>query len=127
MKRYLLLILTALTTVTFAQGQERKLLTMEDAISNPALSPKAYPVKWGVDAKGKTIYSTGAGDKIEWFYPNNGKPAVVNPTDTKAKPVGKPRYFVKENNLYYELDGEKIAITSESNPNIISGSAVSRN
>ena len=128
MKKYLLLILTALTSVTFAQGQERKLLTMEDAILNPALSPKRFPVMWGTDAKGKTVYSTGVGDKMEWFYPGNGKAAVVNPADKSAtKTTNKPRYFVKGNNLYYELGDKKVAITSETDPNIISGSEVSRN
>ena len=128
MKRYLLLILTALTSVTFAQGQERKLLTMEDAVLSSALSPKGFPVKWGADAKGKTIYSTGTGDNVKWFYPTNGKTAVAKPTENSAKkPAGKPRYFVKGNNLYYELDDNKVAITSESDPNIVSGSEVSRN
>ena len=125
MKKYLFLILTTIASVTLAYGEERQLLTMEDAILNPALTPQRYITKWGTDAKGKTIYAAGATNKdIKWAYPGDDKAAEVK--QPEAKPADKPRYYTEANNLYYELNGNKVAITSESNPDIISGREVSR-
>ena len=126
MKKYLFLILTTIASVTLSYGEERQLLTMEDAILNSALTPQRYITKWGVDAKGKTIYAAGAtNNDIKWAYPGDDKAAEVK--QPEAKPADKPRYYTEANNLYYELNGNKVAITSESDPNIISGSSVSRN
>ncbi len=125
MKRYLFLILAVVASVTLHGQDALQLLTMEDAILNPALTPQRYTTKWGVDAKGRTIYAEGTSSKeLKWAYPSNGKAAEVA---TKAAASARPRYFTKENNLYYEMDGKQTAITSESNPDIISGSEVSRN
>ena len=115
----------ALASLSTTEAQERKLLTMEDAILSRQLTPQWYYTGWGTDAKGKTIYATGTSrENIEWFYPKNAKAATPAPQQA-AKAL--PRYFTEGNNLYYELEGTKVAITAESNPDIISGSEVSRN
>ncbi|MBQ1964721.1 MAG: DPP IV N-terminal domain-containing protein, partial [Tidjanibacter sp.] len=125
MKRYLFIIMMALASLTTTEAQERKLLTMEDAILSRQLTPQWCYTGWGTDAKGKTIYATGTSrENIEWFYPKNAKAATPAPQQA-AKAL--PRYFTEGNNLYYELEGTKVAITAESNPDIISGSEVSRN
>ena len=126
MKRYFFVFLMALTSLANVGAQERKLLSMEDAILSRQLSPQWYYTAWGTDAKGKTLYAEGTSrDNITWHYPKNGKEATVVPTQQPT--TDKPRYFTEGNNLYYELAGNKVAITTESNPDIISGSEVSRN
>lgn len=118
-------LLVALALPYGANAQEKRLLTMEDAILSRELSPQTLPIIWGVDAKGRTTYGEMVGrGEINWFYPTSGKPATVaTPVEQEAK----PRYFTEENNLYAEVGGEKIAITANEDKNIVSGSHVSRN
>ena len=108
-----------------AQAQERKLLTMEDAILSRELVPQNLNTLWGTDSKGKTIYGEAVSrEEINWFYPTNGTPATPA-TPEEQKP--QPRYFTEENNLFAEVAGERVAITANEDKNIVSGSYVSRN
>ena len=108
-----------------AQAQERKLLTMEDAILSRELVPQNLNTLWGTDSKGKTIYGEAVSrEEINWFYPTNGAPATPA-TPEEQKP--QPRYFTEENNLFAEVAGERVAITANEDKNIVSGSYVSRN
>ena len=108
-----------------AEAQERKLLTMEEAILSRELVPQNIYTVWGADAKGKTIYGEITGrDNQHWFYPTNGKEAVA-PEHTPS--ASAPYYYTEGNNLWAEIEGRKVAITSESDKNIVSGSHVSRN
>ncbi|MBO5759756.1 MAG: hypothetical protein J6R31_06945, partial [Rikenellaceae bacterium] len=103
MKRYFFLTLTLLVAFSAHSQDVLQLLTMEDAILNYALTPQRYITKWGTDAKGRTIYAEGtSNNNIKWAYPANGNAAEVKTSD---KVSNKPRYYTKDNNLYYELDG----------------------
>ncbi len=109
-----------------AKAQEKRLLTMEETILSRELLPENLATLWGADSKGKTIYGTATSpEKVEWFYPTNGKSAT--PAPKTEDEVVKPRYFAEENNLFAEVGGEKIAITDNEDKNIVSGSFVSRN
>ena len=44
----------ALASLATTEAQERKLLTMEDAILSRQLTPQWCYTGWGTDAKGKT-------------------------------------------------------------------------
>ncbi|MBO7197882.1 MAG: S9 family peptidase [Tidjanibacter sp.] len=124
MKPLFCTILLGLLMPYCAQAQERKLLTMEETILSRELVPQNIFVIWGEDAKGKAIYGKVVSrDNIEWYYPQSGKPATPAET-TKTE---RPRYFTEENNLYAQIDDEKIAITADEDRNIVNGSHVSRN
>ena len=49
MKKIVLLLIYTLCIVYITFGQERKLLTMEDAILNRNLNPKNYSIRWSSD------------------------------------------------------------------------------
>ncbi|MBQ8271999.1 MAG: S9 family peptidase [Tidjanibacter sp.] len=109
-----------------AKAQEKRLLTMEETILSRELLPENLATLWGADSKGKTIYGTATSpEKVEWFYPTNGNPAT--PAPKTGDEVVKPRYFTEENNLFAEVEGERVAITANEDKNIVSGSFVSRN
>ncbi len=124
MKLLLCLLLMSLAAPYGAVAQDKRLLTMEEAILSRELNPKTYFSMWSVDQKGKPIYAElkGVGEHY-WFYPATGKPATL----AKSQPTPRPRYFTEENNLLAEIDGRKVAITNNADKNIVSGSHVSRN
>lgn len=124
MKRLLIALLALATTTNALEAQDRRLLTMEETILSRELIPENKYILWGEDEKGKTIYGEALSrEEINWYYPVSGKAATAaEPTQSTA-----PRYFTEQNNLYAEVAGEKIAITSNEDRNIVSGSFVSRN
>lgn len=124
MRTLLCTLLLSLVLPLCAQTEERKLLTMEETILSRELAPKNLRTFWSADAKGKTIYAEyHSREDIRYFYPSNGKSAER----AEMSRPSQPRYFTEENNLYAEIDGQKIAITSNEDKNIVSGSHVSRN
>ncbi len=124
MKKLLCILFVFMTLPNGLEAQERRLLTMEETILSRELIPENKYLLWGEDSKGRTLYGEAISrEEIKWYYPTSGKPATAaEPTKSSA-----PRYFTEENNLYAEVDGEKIAITANEDRNIVSGSHVSRN
>ncbi len=124
MKLLFALLTLCLAAPYGAKAQEKRLLTMEETILSRELVPQNRFVLWGADEKGRTIYGEVLSrENTEWYYPKSGKSAVV----AEAAATSLPRYFTEENNLYAEIDGEKIAITADTDRNIVNGSHVSRN
>ena len=127
MKRFLYITLSALllTLNTVAQEPQRRLLTMEEAILSRELIPDNIRTLWGTDSKGNTLYGVISKESREpqWFDVRTHKAAENAP----ATPNNAPRYFTEGNNLYVQIGDLRKAITSDTDPNIINGSHVSRN
>ena len=123
MRKFLLLI--ALLAVGIAQADNRKLLTMEDAILNQELTPKNYDIRFS--KKNPAIYEHANGDVIEQYDILSGelvssKPILIgmpNPFRNKAS--------VKENNVvWHDAEGKEYKVTDFADKNIVCGQAVSR-
>ena len=123
MRKFLLLI--ALLAVGIANAEERKLLTMEDAILNQELTPKNYDIRFS--KKNPAIYEHANGDVIEQYDILSGelvssKPILIgmpNPFRNKAR--------VKENNVvWHDAEGKEYKVTDFADKNIVCGQAVSR-
>ena len=120
-----LLLIVALCTTVFAWGEERKLLTMEDAILNRNLTPKSYEIRFNKD--NSAIYEHTNGNTIERYDIRSGK--LVDSTPIK---IGMPNPFrnkasVEGNNVvWYDGEGKKHKVTDFEDKNIVCGQAVSR-
>ena len=124
MKRTFFAFLLLLSAVNSAVAQEeRRVLTMEEAILSRELIPENIRTSWGVDSRGRTIYGVtplAANAQTEWFDALSGKPAT--PSDNGVA-TDKPRYFTEANNLFVEVGGVRKAITSDTDPLAFSMSA----
>jgi dipeptidyl-peptidase-4 len=124
MRRFILIVAT-LCTAIFAGAEERKLLTMEDAILNRNLVPKNYEIRFSKE--NPKIYEHTRGTMIERYDICTGK--LVDSTPIR---IGMPNPFrnrasLSENNIIWnDGDGKKFKITDFSDKNIVCGQAVSR-
>ena len=124
MKKFILFI--ALCTTIVAWGEERKLLTMEDAILNRKLVPQNYDIRFSKE--NSAIYEHTNGKTIERYDIRTGK--LVDSTPIK---IGMPNPFrnkasVKDNNvIWYDADGKQHKVTDFADKNIVCGQSVSRN
>ena len=120
MRKFILFI--ALCATAVAQGQERKLLTMEDAILNPALSPKNYSVAWNSNYPTEYLHKEGK----EWQAVNirTGEVrAIEAPKSEKAAHAE-----LRENNIVWiDAEGKEHKVTDFADKNIVCGQSVSRN
>ena len=120
-----LLLIVALCTTVFAWGEERKLLTMEDAILNRNLTPKSYEIRFNKD--NSAIYEHTNGNTIERYDIRSGK--LVDSTPIK---IGMPNPFRNKasvegsNVVWYDGEGKKHKVTDFEDKNIVCGQAVSR-
>ena len=123
MRKFIAII--ALFVVGIANAEERKLLTMEDAILNQELTPKNYDIRFS--KKNPAIYEHANGDVIEQYDILSGelvssKPILIgmpNPFRNKAS--------VKENNVvWHDAEGKEYKVTDFADKNIVCGQAVSR-
>ena len=115
-------MLLALVCSIFAE--ERRLLTMEDAILNRALNPKNYRVRWSDDYPNQYLHQE---DSV-WYAIDvrTGKQRVVEYTEPQK--VHTPHAVLKENNIVWlTADSVEIPITQYNDKNIVCGQAVSRN
>ena len=123
MKRQtIIIVLLALVCSIFAE--ERRLLTMEDAILNRALNPKNYRVRWSDDYPNQYLHQE---DSV-WYAIDvrTGKQRVVEYTEPQK--VHTPHAVLKENNIVWlTADSVEIPITQYNDKNIVCGQAVSRN
>ena len=123
MRKFIAII--ALFVVGIAHADDRKLLTMEDAILNQELTPKNYDIRFS--KKNPAIYEHANGDVIEQYDILSGelvssKPILIgmpNPFRNKAS--------VKENNVvWHDAEGKEYKVTDFADKNIVCGQAVSR-
>ena len=124
MKKALLLIALCVTIV--AWGEERKLLTMEDAILNRNLVPQNYDIRFNKD--NSAIYEHANGGNIEQYDIRTGKLLSSKPIL-----IGMPNPFrnkasIKDNNVvWYDGEGKIHKVTDFADKNIVCGQSVSRN
>ena len=115
MKKFILFI--ALCATAVAWGEERKLLTMEDAILNSALTPKNYDIRFSKD--NSAIYEHANGNNIEQYDIRTGKLLSSKPIL-----IGMPNPFrnkanVWNNNIvWYDGEGNKHNVTDFTDKNI---------
>ena len=123
MKRQIILsVVFFLVCSLFAE--ERRLLTMEDAILNRNLTPKNYQVRWSGDFLNQCLHK----EDTVWYAIDvrTGKQRVVDYVEPIKKHA--PHAVLKENNIVWLTeDSVEIPITSFDDKNIICGQAVSRN
>ena len=124
MKKIALFI--SLLVVAVAYGQERKLLTMEDAILNRNLVPKNYDIRF--DKENSAIYEHTNGDKIERYDIRSGKLVSSEPKSAKTLKESRNKAAIKGNNVvWYDAEGKEHKVTDFADKNIVCGSSVSRN
>ena len=123
--RKILLFFIALCIVGFASAEERKLLSMEDAILNRNLVPQNYDIRFSKD--NPAIYEHANGKEIEQYDIRTGKLLSSKPIL-----IGMPNPFrnkasIKENNVvWYDAEGKIHKVTDFADKNIVCGQAVSR-
>ncbi|MBE6212490.1 MAG: S9 family peptidase [Rikenellaceae bacterium] len=123
MRRILLFV--ALCIAGFASAEERKLLSMEDAILNRNLIPQNYEIRFSKD--NPAIYEHANGKEIEQYDIRTGKLLSSKPIL-----IGMPNPFrnkasIKENNVvWHDADGKVYKVTDFADKNIVCGQAVSR-
>ena len=124
MRKFILLI--ALCATATAWGEGRKLLTMEDAILNSALTPKEYDVRFCKE--NPAIYEHTNGENIEQYDIRTGKLLASKPkgANTLAEPRNEAR-VCGNNVVWYDGEGKKHKVTDFEDKNIVCGQSVSRN
>lgn len=126
MKRLLLTLLLLVATTLATSAEERRLLTMEDAILNRDLVPQNYDIRF--NKENSAIYEHTNGKEIEQYDIRTGKLLSSKPIL-----IGMPNPFrnkasVKGNNVvWYDGEGQKHNITNFADKNIVCGQSVSRN
>ena len=121
-KQLVILFLLGVLSISFAQ--ERRLLTMEEAILSRELTPKNYQVKWSSDYPSEYLH---AEDSITYAINiRTGKQRIVTPKSVKQLP--KAHAVLKDNNIVWlTVDSVEIPITTCEDKNIVCGREVSRN
>ena len=125
MRKFILLIALCATSITW--GEERKLLTMEDAILNPALTPKNYNIRF--DKNNSAIYEHTNGDKVERYDIRTGELLSSEPKQVSTLSAqSRNKAGVKGNNVvWYDGEGKEHKVTDFADKNIVCGQSVSRN
>ena len=121
-----LILIVALCVAFIASGEERKLLTMEDAVLNRNLVPQNYDIRF--NKENSAIYEHNNGGNIEQYDIRTGKLLSSKPIL-----IGMPNPFrnkasVKGNNVvWYDGEGKEHKVTDFADRNIVCGQSVSRN
>ena len=115
MKRTLLIIALAVFSITAAAQVSDNLLTMEEAVLGRGLETQKINWHWTGD---RNVYA------IDGYY----KVARRGQSRPETAPDGSFEVFPEGNNLHirFTATGQEVAVTSETNPDIVSGDAVSR-
>ena len=123
MRRFLLFV--ALCIVGVAWGEERKLLSMEDAILNRSLTPQNYDIRFSKE--NSAVYEHTNGKEIEQYDIRTGKLLSSKPILIGMPNPFRNRASVKENNVvWYDAEGKICKVTDFADKNIVCGQAVSR-
>lgn len=123
--RRILLFFIALCIAGFASAEERKLLSMEDAILNRNLIPQNYEIRFSKD--NPAIYEHANGKEIEQYDIRTGKLLSSKPILIGMPNPFRNRASVKDNNVvWYDAEGKIHKVTDFADKNIVCGQAVSR-
>ena len=123
MRKFLLFI--SLCIVGVAWGEERKLLSMEDAILNRSLTPQNYDIRFSKE--NSAVYEHTNGKEIEQYDIRTGKLLSSKPILIGMPNPFRNRASVKENNVvWYDAEGKICKVTDFADKNIVCGQAVSR-
>ena len=123
MKRLLIFTLLLIGGVAF--GEERKLLSMEDAILNRNLVPQNYEIRFSKD--NPAIYEHANGKEIEQYDIRTGKLLSRKPILIGMPNPFRNRASVKDNNVvWHDAEGKVYKVTDFDDKNIVCGQAVSR-
>ena len=121
-----IVLIVALCAAFVAWGENRKLLTMEDAILNRDLIPQNYDIRFSKE--NPAIYEHTDDKNIEQYDIRSGKLL-----SSKPKLIGMPNPFrnkasVKGNNVvWHDAEGKEHKVTDFADKNIVCGQSVSRN
>ncbi len=120
-----LLLFVALCIAGMVTAEERRLLTMEDAILNRNLVPQDYEIHFS--AKNPDIYEHLQGGVIYQYDIRNGKLVDTVPVLLNMRNPFRERASIKENNVvWYDAEGKQYKVTNFADKNIVCGQAVSR-
>ncbi len=120
------LLFAILLVTSVVRGEERKLLSMEDAILNRDLTPKEYNIRFSKE--NSAIYEHTNGKEVEQYDIRTGKLLSSKPIL-----IGMPNPFYNKasvwnnNVVWYDGEGKKHNITDFTDKNIVCGQSVSRN
>ena len=119
MRKFFTIILAAVAVV--ATAENRRLLTMEEAILSRELIPANYSVVWSDEYPNQYLHKSGNG----WSAVNirTGKEQSA-----EAPAKAKPMFKCIENNIVRILeDGTEKNVTNFTDKNIVAGGSISRN
>ncbi|MBO5729350.1 MAG: DPP IV N-terminal domain-containing protein, partial [Paludibacteraceae bacterium] len=118
------LLLALLTLASTLIAQDRRLLTMEEAILSRELIPQNYQVKWSSDYPNEYLHQE---DSITYAINiRTGRQRQVAIPATSKQHT--PHAILKGNNIsWLTADSIEIPITQFADTNIVCGQAVSRN
>ena len=119
MRRITTLLLTLIAISVSAQ--ERRLLTMEEAILSTELIPQRYSVMW--DAAYPDCYIHREGKNLTAINIRNGKQLSA----TLSPKVTSPAQLEGNNIVWVNTDGTRHKVTDFADKNIVAGSTISRN
>ena len=120
-----LLLYVAIFIAGVVSAEERKLLTMEDAILNRDLVPKNYEIHFS--AKNPKIYEHFKGGVIEQYDIRSGKLVDTLPILLNMRNPFREKASLKDNNIiWHDAEGKKFKVTDFTDKNIVCGQAVSR-
>lgn len=124
MRRLLLFI--ALLTAGLVSAEERRLLTMEDAILNRDLIAKSYNIRF--DKENPKVYLHNRGGVVERYDIRTGKLLDTTPILLNMRNPFRNRASIKENNIiWHDGEGKTDKVTDFADKNIVCGQSVSRN
>ena len=120
MKKVLLFI--ALCTAAIAWSEERKLLTMEDAILNRSLIPQNYNTEWSADYPTEYLHK-----EINIWQAIDIRSGAVRTIAAPQKQT-KAHAELRDNNIVWiNNEGKEQKATNFTDKNIVCGQSVSRN
>ncbi len=121
-----ILLFVALCIAGFASAEERKLLSMEDAVLNRNFVPQNYDIRFNKD--NPAIYEHANGKEIEQYDIRTGKLLSSKPILIGMPNPFRQKASVKENNVvWYDAEGKIYKVTDFDDKNIVCGQSVSRN
>ena len=120
-----LLLYVAIFIAGVVSAEERKLLTMEDAILNRDLVPQNYEIRFSKD--NPAIYEHANGKEIEQYDIRTGKLLSSKPILIGMPNPFREKASLKDNNIiWHDAEGKKFKVTDFTDKNIVCGQAVSR-
>lgn len=120
--RNLLLFFCAIT-VFGATAENRRLLTMEEAILSRKLIPENYHISWSTEHSGCFLHKQDTVTIATNI--RSGKQSKVQVTESTA---AKAHAVIRENNIVWiDAEGKESRVTNFADKNIVCGSSVSRN